>query len=210
MKDGRWVTIAESQFAHEKQGLEAVKQTLPDAEPFRAWANFELRDNRGRWHEVDLLVLARDTLYLVELKHYRGILTGNDHRWRRNNRTEDRRCCWPAARPSTSPRCSKTPSADSGAHGSLDFCVEQCRARRGSIPVVRLTPEVADACCEASDTRSSPRLTSVSARSPHGSRHASPAVRIEVSGVAGDDDLAGGLGDGSDHRVVVGVRAPAL
>lgn len=28
MKDGRWVTIAESQLAHEKQGLEAVKQTL--------------------------------------------------------------------------------------------------------------------------------------------------------------------------------------
>lgn len=89
MKDGRWVTIAESQFDHEKQGLQAVKQKLPDAEPFRAWANFEFRDNRGRWHEVDLLVLARDTLYLIELKHYRGILTGNDHLWRRNNRTED-------------------------------------------------------------------------------------------------------------------------
>lgn len=89
MKDGRWVTIAESQFDHEKQGLEAVKRILPDAEPFRAWANFEFRDNRGRWHEVDLLVLGRDRLYLIELKHYRGILTGNDHLWRRNNRTED-------------------------------------------------------------------------------------------------------------------------
>lgn len=89
MKDGRWVTIADSQFPHEKEGLEAIKKVLPDAEPFRAWANFEFRDNRGRWHEVDLLVLARDTLYLIELKHYRGILTGNDHRWKRNNRTED-------------------------------------------------------------------------------------------------------------------------
>ena len=78
MKDGRWVTIADSQFAHEKQGLDAVKRLLPDAPPFRALANFEFRDNRGRWHEVDLLVLARDTLYLVELKHYRGILRGND------------------------------------------------------------------------------------------------------------------------------------
>ncbi|MGV0850447.1 BREX system serine/threonine kinase PglW [Mycolicibacterium phlei] len=89
MKDGRWVTIAESQFDHEKQGLEAVKRILPDTEPFRAWANFEFRDNRGRWHEVDLLVLGRDRLYLIELKHYRGILTGNDHLWRRKNRTED-------------------------------------------------------------------------------------------------------------------------
>lgn len=90
MKDGRWVTIADSQFAHEKQGLEIVKALLPDAPPFRAWANFEFRDNRGRWHEVDLLVLARDTLYLIELKHYRGILTGNDHVWlRQGHRAED-------------------------------------------------------------------------------------------------------------------------
>ncbi len=90
MKDGRWVTIAESQFAHEKQGLDIVKQLLPDAPPFRAWSNFEFRDNRGRWHEVDLLVLARDTLYLIELKHYRGILTGNDRIWMRDgHRAED-------------------------------------------------------------------------------------------------------------------------
>jgi hypothetical protein len=90
VKDGRWVTIADSQFAHEKQGLDAVKQALPDVPPFRAWANFEFRDNRGRWHEVDLLVLARDTLYLIELKHYGGILRGNDHVWMRDgHRAED-------------------------------------------------------------------------------------------------------------------------
>lgn len=90
MKDGRWVTIADSQFPHEKQGLEAVKQALPDAPPFRAWANFEFRENRGRWHEVDLLVLGRDTLYLIELKHYRGSLRGNDHVWLRDgHRAED-------------------------------------------------------------------------------------------------------------------------
>ena len=84
VKDGRWVTIAESQFPHEKQGLAYIKQLLPDTPPFRAWANFEFRDNRGRWHEVDLLVLARDTLYLIELKHYNGTLRGNDHIWLRN------------------------------------------------------------------------------------------------------------------------------
>lgn len=90
MKDGRWVTIADSQFVHEREGLAAIKQALPDAPPFRAWANFEFRDNRGRWHEVDLLVLARDTLYLIELKHYRGILRGNDHVWLRDgHRAED-------------------------------------------------------------------------------------------------------------------------
>lgn len=105
MKDGRWVTIADSQFAHEKQGLDAVKQALPDAPPFRAWANFEFRDNRGRWHEVDLLVLARDTLYLVELKHYRGILRGNDHVWMRDgHRAEDSPLLLARRKASTSPR----------------------------------------------------------------------------------------------------------
>jgi hypothetical protein len=33
VKDGRWVQIAESQFAHEQQGLDAIKESLPDAAP---------------------------------------------------------------------------------------------------------------------------------------------------------------------------------
>ena len=73
VQDGRWVEVSPSQFAHEKQGLEIVKSLLPDAPPFRAWSNFEFRDKHGRWHEVDLLVLSRDTLYLIELKAYKGI-----------------------------------------------------------------------------------------------------------------------------------------
>ncbi len=90
MQDGRWVEVSPSQFDHETKGLDWVKQLLPDAPPFRAWSNFEFRDNRGRWHEVDLLVLARDTLYLIELKYYSGTLRGNDHVWSRGgHRSED-------------------------------------------------------------------------------------------------------------------------
>lgn len=83
MRSDRWVEVSPSQFTHEAEGLNLVRELLPDAEPFRAWSNFEFRDNHGRWHEVDLLVLGRDTLYLVELKYYRGRLSGNDHTWRR-------------------------------------------------------------------------------------------------------------------------------
>jgi hypothetical protein len=72
VKSGRWVEVSTSQFSHEAEGLRLVKELLPEAEPFRAWSNFEFRDNQGHWHEVDLLVLGRDTLYLVELKYYRG------------------------------------------------------------------------------------------------------------------------------------------
>ncbi|MGV9671691.1 BREX system serine/threonine kinase PglW [Gordonia sp. NPDC003504] len=90
VQDERWVEISPSQFEHEAKGLEYVKQLLPDGPPFRAWSNFEFRDNRGRWHEVDLLVLATDTLYLIELKYYKGVLSGNDRVWRRpGNRSED-------------------------------------------------------------------------------------------------------------------------
>ncbi|MGW0017583.1 BREX system serine/threonine kinase PglW [Rhodococcus sp. NPDC003382] len=90
MQSDRWVEISPSQFEHEKLGLDFVKNLLPDAPPFRAWSNFEFRDNRGRWHEVDLLVLSRDTLYLIELKYYSGTLRGNDHVWSRGGyRSED-------------------------------------------------------------------------------------------------------------------------
>ena len=67
-----------------------VRQILPDQPPFRAWSNFEFRDGRGRWHEVDLLVLGRRRLHLVELKYYAGRLRGDDHTWLRDGkRAED-------------------------------------------------------------------------------------------------------------------------
>lgn len=90
MDDGRWVEVSPSQFPHEAEGLRLIKELLPDVEPFRAWSNFEFRDTHGRWHEVDLAVLGRDTLYLVELKYYSGRLRGDDHRWLRDgHRAED-------------------------------------------------------------------------------------------------------------------------
>lgn len=63
----RWVEVTSSQFPHEADGLEIVRGLLPDETPYRAWSNFEFRDAHGRWHEVDLLVLARDGFHLVEL-----------------------------------------------------------------------------------------------------------------------------------------------
>lgn len=86
----RWIEVSPSQFTHETEGLEIVRQLLPDQAPFRAWSNFEFRDGRGRWHEVDLLVLGRSQLHLVELKYYNGQLRGDDQTWRRDgHRAED-------------------------------------------------------------------------------------------------------------------------
>jgi serine/threonine protein kinase len=80
----RWVEVTPSQFTHEAEGLNLVRSLLPANAPFRAWSNFEFRDGHGKWHEVDLLVLGRRRLHLVELKYYSGTLRGDDLTWRRD------------------------------------------------------------------------------------------------------------------------------
>jgi len=86
----RWIEVTPSQFTHEAEGLNIVRSLLPQSAPFRAWSNFEFRDGQGKWHEVDLLVLGRRRLHLVELKYYRGTLRGDDLTWRRDgHRAED-------------------------------------------------------------------------------------------------------------------------
>ena len=86
----RWIEVTPSQFTHEAEGLSIVRELLPDQPPFRAWSNFEFRDAHGKWHEVDLLVLGRRRLHLVELKYYAGTLRGDDLTWRRDgHRAED-------------------------------------------------------------------------------------------------------------------------
>src|SRR5215470_10689771 len=86
----RWIEVTPSQFSHEAEGLNLVRSILPKNAPFRAWSNFEFRDAQGKWHEVDLLVLGRRRLHLVELKYYSGTLRGDDLTWRRDGkRAED-------------------------------------------------------------------------------------------------------------------------
>lgn len=82
----RWVEVTPSQFSHEAEGLKVVRDLMPDRGPFRAWTNFEFRDDRGTWSEVDLLLLCPDGLHLVELKYYAGRLRGTDQTWLRDGR----------------------------------------------------------------------------------------------------------------------------
>ena len=73
-----------------RKDCNVVRELLPEQPPFRAWSNFEFRDGQGKWHEVDLLVLGRRRLHLVELKYYSGTLRGDDLTWRRDgHRAED-------------------------------------------------------------------------------------------------------------------------
>lgn len=89
MADDRWVEVTASQFDHEREGLEYLRERVPQHSPYRVWTNFEFRDTHGGWHEVDALLLGQDALYLLELKHFYGTITGNDRTWTRNGRSEN-------------------------------------------------------------------------------------------------------------------------
>lgn len=86
MEQNRWIEVSESQFAHETEGLLYLKDKVPQQSPYRVWSNFEFRDDRGGWHEVDALLLGRGALHLLELKYYSGRLTGNDTQWLRDGK----------------------------------------------------------------------------------------------------------------------------
>lgn len=78
--DERWVEVSRSAYPHEAEGLQLLKDVIPDASPYRVWTNFEFMDTNGQWHEVDALVLGRRRLHLVELKAFTGIITDGDEK----------------------------------------------------------------------------------------------------------------------------------
>ncbi|MFE2686191.1 BREX system serine/threonine kinase PglW [Streptomyces mirabilis] len=81
MRDGRWVTVTESEFDHERRGLEAIREKLPDSDPWRAWSNFTFTANTGHVREVDLLVVAPGGVCMIELKDWHGSVTSENGTW---------------------------------------------------------------------------------------------------------------------------------
>ncbi|MFD4406452.1 BREX system serine/threonine kinase PglW [Nocardia sp. NPDC058499] len=81
MEKGRWTTVTESSFDHERRGLEAIRTRLPDNAPWAAWSNFTFTAQTGHVREVDLLVISPSGVYMVELKDWRGELTWRDGAW---------------------------------------------------------------------------------------------------------------------------------
>ncbi|MFF5491714.1 BREX system serine/threonine kinase PglW [Streptomyces virginiae] len=81
MLDGRWTTVTESEYEHERRGLEAIRRRLPDEEPWRAWSNFTFTANSGHVREIDLLVAAPAGVFLVELKDWHGSVHGGGNDW---------------------------------------------------------------------------------------------------------------------------------
>ena len=71
----RIVVQGETPHAHEREAIDFVINTLPNADPFHVWALLELLDpSSGRLYEIDLIVLGYSALYLVEVKSGPGPL----------------------------------------------------------------------------------------------------------------------------------------
>jgi serine/threonine protein kinase len=78
---GRWHAVQFSAFPHEQEALELLRERLPVTSPFRAWSNFEFIAEDGSINEVDALVASTDRVYLVEIKHWSGTVSGNQSTW---------------------------------------------------------------------------------------------------------------------------------
>jgi serine/threonine protein kinase len=78
---GRWHVVHSSAFPHEQEALELLRARLPDTSPFRAWSNFEFIAEDGSINEVDALIVSTDRIYLVEIKHWSGAISGNQNTW---------------------------------------------------------------------------------------------------------------------------------
>ena len=81
METPRWNIITPSQYEHERRALDFVRDGLPNHDPYRAWSNFEFQTSDGAIYEVDLLVLTKQGFFLVEIKSWPGILSGDSGTW---------------------------------------------------------------------------------------------------------------------------------
>src|SRR4051795_9951818 len=79
MKAG-WTQVTPSEYPWEREALAFLKERLPDFEPYRAWANFEFVTD-GTVSEVDVLVIARKAVFLVEIKSWPGQISGDAGTW---------------------------------------------------------------------------------------------------------------------------------
>lgn len=108
MLEGRWTTITESEYEHERRGLEAIRRRLPDEEPWRAWSNFTFTANSGHVREVDLLLTSPAGVFLAELKDWHGSVQGGGNDWVQTtpggtHRRHGNPCTWRTEKPRNCP-----------------------------------------------------------------------------------------------------------
>ncbi len=77
----RWNEVNPSRYAWEREGIAFVREGLPDAKPYRGWANVEFVGEDRSLNEIDLLVTCPTGIFLIEIKSHPGIISGNGQQW---------------------------------------------------------------------------------------------------------------------------------
>lgn len=78
----RWFQERPSPYPWEQEGLDHVRRSMPNTEPFRAWPTFSFTAASGRINECDLFIATPGGLYLVELKGHPGRVVNSGDTWR--------------------------------------------------------------------------------------------------------------------------------
>jgi serine/threonine protein kinase len=81
MLDERWIAVTRTDYEHERQAFQQLKDVIPDTEPYRAWSNFTFTAATGHPYEVDALILGPAGFYLVEVKSWVGRLRMSGGGW---------------------------------------------------------------------------------------------------------------------------------
>lgn len=76
----RWHRVTPSTFPWEDEAIEYLRSAIADADPNRAWSNFEFISG-GVISEVDVFLLTRKGAFLIEIKSTPGRLVGDQQRW---------------------------------------------------------------------------------------------------------------------------------
>jgi len=86
LDDARWTQCTPSEFAWERAALTWLHTILPSLDPFRAWANGEFVAGDGSVNEVDVVLITPAGVSLVEIKSWRGHLSGDGTTWQQHHR----------------------------------------------------------------------------------------------------------------------------
>jgi len=78
---GHWVVVGEPASPAEQQALDTLRDLLPDDGITHAWANLTFVSRDGRTSEVDVLLLTKAGLFVVELKGWHGTVTCELTNW---------------------------------------------------------------------------------------------------------------------------------
>ncbi len=78
----RIIPGGETHYPWEREAIDCVLNALDDVDPYHAWPLHEFSDRgSGRLYEVDLLVLGKHALYLIEIKSHPGTLRTDPTDW---------------------------------------------------------------------------------------------------------------------------------